>query len=93
MRILTEIEEWNLIESSFSFYCLQTTKINVTIYFLFLIPLNEDELAFFSDDLHESLVKSEVYVVTFVLFLRKDYKHLLFSLFLLQDYVEARDAI
>lgn len=93
MRVLAEIEEGHMIDSSFSFDCLQTSKVNVALYLLFLIPFNKDDLAFFSDDLHKLLIEGEVNVVAFVFFLRNNNEHLLFSLFLLEDDVEASDAI
>ena len=93
MRALTEKEERDLIDSSFSFDCLQTAEVNVALYFLFLVPLDKDDLAFFSDDLHKLLIESKVNVITDVFFLRNNYVHFLLSLFLLEDDIEASDAI
>lgn len=93
MRVLAEIKERNLIDSRFFFNCLQTVQVNIAFYLLFLIPFNENDLAFFPDDLHKLLIESKVDVVPHVFFLRENYVHFLFSLFKLEDDIEASDAI
>lgn len=93
MRALAEIEERYLIDSRFFFYCLQTIQVNIALYLLFLVPFNENDLAFLPDDLHKLLIEGKVDVVPHVFFLRENYVHFLFSLFKLEDYIEASDAI